>query len=288
RVGYKATHATGKRTAFVLTSRGCPFRCIFCHNIWADMPMRFILPERILEEIKYLVCDYQIQHVGLVDNDFFLNRNRARSFCELMIQKNPGVKWSTTARPDSLDEEIISFAARAGCTRIGLGFESGSQRILDLLEKRLNVQKNLEIARLCHKYNIEVAGLFVVGNPTETKEDIYLTWDFIKKAHLDTIRITVATPFPGTRLWKWCQERGYISPYLDFSDLYVTHGNIQIPDTFTPREVENVKKKLLIKAHLFNPKLRKNVFLRFCHDPVHMVRLICNSIPKFKIGFSQT
>ncbi|MCM8797520.1 MAG: cobalamin-dependent protein, partial [Candidatus Omnitrophica bacterium] len=55
RVGYKATHATGKRIAFVLTSRGCPFRCIFCHNIWADMPMRFILPERILEEIKYLV-----------------------------------------------------------------------------------------------------------------------------------------------------------------------------------------------------------------------------------------
>ena len=277
--GHKATHASGKRTAFILTSRGCPFRCIFCHNIWEGLPMRFTSPERIIEEIEYLFRDYRIQHVGLVDNDFFLNRAGCRAFCESMLRNDLGVTWATSARPDSLDEEILSLAARAGCRRIGLGFESGSQRILDLLDKKLDAHKNLESARLCHKYHIEVAGLFMVGSPTETRQDIRLTWDFIKKAQVDTIRITVATPFPGTRLWKQCQERGFIPPVVDFSRLYVTHGTIQIPDTFTPQEAENIKKELMLKAHLFNPKLRKSVLLRLCHDPIHVLKLVIKNLP---------
>jgi radical SAM superfamily enzyme YgiQ (UPF0313 family) len=276
----KVTNVTNKRTAFIMTSRGCPFQCIFCNNIWQKLPMRFTPPEKIIEEIDSLVHDYQVQHVGLGGNDFFLNKEKAHAFCKLMHKRGATVTWSTSARTDSLDEETISLAACAGCTMIGFGFESGSQRILDILNKKLTVQTNFEIAKLCHKHNIEVAGLIMVGNPTETMDDIRLTWDFIKKVHVDTLRITVATPLPGTTLWQLCKERGYIPENVDFSRFYVTRGFIQIPDTFSPKQAENIKKKLLLKAHLFNPKLRKKLIMRFCHDPFCLMKLVLKNIPR--------
>ena len=118
----------------------------------------------------------------------------------------------------------------------------------------------------------------MVGNPTETMEDIRLTWDFMKKAKLDSVSISVLTPFPG-QLWKQCEERGYIKPNIDFSTFYFTYGTVQIPDTFAPHTVENIKRKLLIKTYLYNPKIRGRFMRRVIKHPLLMFDKILEYMP---------
>ncbi|MEW6074793.1 MAG: radical SAM protein [Candidatus Omnitrophota bacterium] len=263
----------GAKMATMLSSRGCPFNCIFCHNTWRGIPVRFLRPEVMIEEIERLISHYGIRYIWFLDDEFFLNKSRASSFCEQLIRKRIKIHWATSVRPDSLDEGLVSIAALAGCKRLAFGFESGSQRILDVLNKRSNVEENLAIASLCHKYNIEVSGLIMVGNPTETKYDIKLTRDFIKKSKPDSLCISVLTPFPGTRLWEWCREQGYLpdARRIDFSNFYYTYATIQIPATFSTKEVERIKRNMLIEAYLFNQKMRKRFILKMFKHPIAML-----------------
>ncbi|OGW98903.1 MAG: hypothetical protein A2062_06265 [Omnitrophica WOR_2 bacterium GWA2_44_7] len=233
----------------------------------------------IIEELERLVRDYHTHYVLFVDDDFFWKKSRAMRFCELVIQKKLPICWATSTRPDSIDDELLKIASEAGCTRLAFGFESGSQRVLNVLKKRSDIDVNLTAAHLCHRYNIDVLGLFMVGNPTETKKDLQLTWEFIKKAKVNSLSVSVLTPFPGTQLWKQCEERGYIKPDIDFSTFYFTYGTVQIPDTFPPYIVEKFKRQLLIKAYLFNPNIRKKFLCRVCQHPILTFKKVLDYIP---------
>ncbi|MBP7088154.1 MAG: B12-binding domain-containing radical SAM protein [Candidatus Omnitrophica bacterium] len=274
----RSVHREGVRTATMHASRGCPFNCIFCHNTWRDTPVRFLSPEAMIQEVEQLIVNYNIKFIVFNDDNFFIDRKRAIRFCELILKKNFSITWATPTRPDSVDEEVLAIASQAGCKTLAFGFESGSQRILDVLNKKLSVQKNLDVIKLCRKYHIRTVGLFMVGNPTETKEDIRLTWNFIKKAKLDMIRIGPLTALPGTQLWDWCKKEGYIPEKIDFSNLYPNHASIQIPSTFLPRQIEIIKTKLIIKSYLLNGVWFKKVILSILRHPIHMVRLIFDEI----------
>ena len=126
----------GERMACFLTSRGCPFNCIFCHNSWRGTPVRGVSPEVIIEELERLIRDYRAHYVWFLDDNFFWKRNSALRFCELVIQKKLPVYWATSTRPDSIDDELLALAARSGCKRLAFGFESGSQRVLNVLNKK--------------------------------------------------------------------------------------------------------------------------------------------------------
>jgi len=241
--------------------------------------MRFQSPESVIEEIEYLIKDYNTQYIAFFDDDFFIDKNRAVKFCELLMKKNIKIPWRTLVRPDSLSEDILKIAVKAGCKRLTFGFESGSQRILDVMNKKSNVERNLSVVNLCRKYNVEVVGLFMIGNPTETKHDADLTWKFVKKANLDVFGIGATIPFPGTTLWKWCKDKGHISEGIDFSTFQSINTPIQIPDTFTPEQVQNIKTKFLIKAFLLCSRLRKRFFLFLIKHPFHICKVIFAHLP---------
>jgi radical SAM superfamily enzyme YgiQ (UPF0313 family) len=269
----------GAPSASLLSSRGCPHQCIYCHNTWRGTPVRFIPVEALMEEIKNLSTQYGIRYIRFLDDDFFLKKGRISDFCHRLIDGKLNVYWAASTRPDSVDDELLSLAAKCGCRRLAFGFESGSQRILDVLNKKSNVEDNLRVAHLCHKHNIDVLGSIMIGNPTETLKDIALTRDFIRKAKFDSIQISTTVPFPGTELWKWCEKDGLIPPDVDFTSFHFSRAPIQMPGTFPPAKIEDMKRKMIVETILFNPKIRNLHLKKFFLNPVASIEKILEFVP---------
>jgi len=207
------------KVAAMLTSRGCPFDCCFCHNSWKDLPYRFHSPERVVDELEDLVKNYHITSVFFIEDNFFVNKPRVRKICELIIERRINITWGANSRVDNIDPEMFKLAKKAGCRQITFGFESGSQRILDLLNKQSTVIQNIEAIKICNTLGIGVNGTVMIGNPTETMEEIMKTKSFIANSRIDRgVGICLTTPYPGTRLWGWCQKHNLVPSTFSWSD----------------------------------------------------------------------
>jgi len=189
------------KVASILTSRGCPYNCIFCHNSWRGIPYRFNSPERVISEVKYLIEKYHIQALFFIEDNFFVNKPRVKKICELMKRENINIIWGANSRVDNIDLEILQIAKKAGCRQVTFGFESGSQKILDVLNKKTTVEQNKRAIELCNKAGIIPQGTIMIGNPTETIEDVRATQQFLKESDIKSVGICITTPYPGTQLW---------------------------------------------------------------------------------------
>lgn len=233
------------RTGAILTSRGCPYRCIFCHNSWRGLPIRFNSAERAISEIRHLIETYHIEALFFFDDDIFAHKPRLKKICQLMIENKFDIFWACQSRVDDIDLETLRLMKEAGCRQIGFGFESGSQRILNILKKdTTTVEQNKQAIELCKKAGITPWGTFMIGNPTETVEDVRMTQRFIKESGIASIGVHVTTPFPGTELWQWCENKGLIPKKIDWSKF--TTGQLSIPacDTISQEDI----KKLYIET----------------------------------------
>ena len=229
-----------KATA-MLTSRGCPYDCVFCHNSWKGTPYRFNSPDRVISEIKSLEKDYDVHHIFFIEDNFFANRTRVKKICEKIIQERIEIIWGANARVDGITREILQIAKNAGCRQITFGFESGSQRILDALHKRTTVDQNKKAIQLCNEAGIIPQGTVMVGNPTETIEDVRATQQMLRESNIQSVGVCITTPFPGTMLWDWCKERGLIPSNYKWSDF--DYDRIAIPacDTIPPDIVKQLQ-----------------------------------------------
>ena len=151
----------GKRWATIFTSRGCPFQCTFCAGhlvmgrIWRPRSV-----ENVITEMEYLIEKYQIQHFDIEDDNFTLDKNRAKTICREIIKKSWKIEWSTPngIRADTVDEELIRKMKRAGCVRIIVAPESGNQWVVNnLMNKNINLNYVKKVVRWCQKYNLLVA-----------------------------------------------------------------------------------------------------------------------------------
>lgn len=229
------------RTGAILTARGCPYRCVFCHNSWRGMPVRYNSAERAFSEIKHLIERYNIKALFFFDDDIFAHKPRLKKICELMIQNKINLIWACQARVDHVDLETLRMAKEAGCRQIGFGFESGSQRILNILKKdTTTVEQNREAINLCQKAGIIPWGTFMIGNPTETIEDIRMTQQFIRQSGISSLGVHITTPFPGTELWQWCQEHNLMPESLDWSKFTTSQVSIPACDTISPEEIRRL------------------------------------------------
>lgn len=264
----------------VITMRGCPYSCIFCYNSWREAPIRFHSAEWVVSDIQSLIDQYNIQALYFADDDLFLNKKRLIKICQLMREKKIDLIWSCQARSDSIDLETLKMTKEAGCRQIQFGFESGSQRILDLLKnKTITIKQNRQAIELCRQVGISAFATFMVGNPTETIEDIQATFQFIKDSHIAKGGILITTPFPGTMLWKWCQEHNLIPERVDYSKLTMERLVIPACDTISPRNIEQLRNRMqnylypLTISEALN-KFRGNprAFLRAIKHPVRTLK----------------
>lgn len=204
----------------IIAARGCPFNCIFCHNSWRGLPVRINSAGKIIEEMKELENKYGTEAVFFMDDDFLFSNSRVLEFCKLYKKNKLKTIWGCQARVNSpgLNKETLKEMKEANCRQITFGFESGNQRILSMLKNNMTtVQQNQEAINLVRAAGILVTGSFMIGNPTETEEEIRQTKEFIIKNNLYS-GVGITTPYPGTKLWNMCIEKGLIPRHIDWSN----------------------------------------------------------------------
>ena len=239
------------RVASIIASRGCPYNCIFCHNTWRGMPYRFHSPERVISEIKSLIKDYNINALFFIDDNLFVNKPWLKEICQRIIDEKINIVWGCNARVDNLDLDVLKIAKTAGCRQLTFGFESGSQRILDILNKKTTVEQNVQAVKICKMLGVLSTGTFIIGNPTETIEDIRLTQQFIRENDIDNYGVCLATPYPGTVLWDWCQKKGLIPNNLKWDDFNFRALPIRVCESISEKELLRLYEET---AYLIKPR----------------------------------
>lgn len=233
------------RTASILTIRGCPYACVFCHNSWRGLPVRFHSPQRVISEIRQLIEIYHIRALFFMDDNLFANKERLQKICELMRQNKFEIIWGCQARVDSINLETLKAVKEAGCQQVNFGFESGSQRILDILKNRIvTIEDNKRAIKLCKEADLKIFATFMIGNPTETIEDVITTQQFILDNKIDEVGILFTTPYPGTKLWQWCEEHNLIPRAIDWSKLTTGELSISACDTLPPETIKELYQEI--------------------------------------------
>lgn len=202
----------------IIGGRGCPFNCIFCQwpQVMYGRKYRLRSPKNIVEEIEYdlkLFPQLKKGEFFFEDDTFTINKERAFLICEEIQKRNLKITWSANARPDIYDLKLFKEMRKCGCRELLVGFESGSQVILDNIKKNLEVEQSYKFIEVVKKAGIKVHGCFVLGLPGETKETIKETVDFALNLGVDTLQFSAAIPLPGTEFFRFCQENGLLKSH---------------------------------------------------------------------------
>jgi len=205
-----------RRYMGLFTSRACPYRCIYCHNMFGKR-FRARTPENVLKEIETLVKQYHINDFEVYDDIFNFDRTRALKIMELIIERNLNIMMSfpNGLRTDRLDYELLEKMKRAGVYYISIAVETASERVQKYIKKNLNLKKVNEMINACAKLGIFTRGFFMLGFPTETEEEIKKTIWFAVRSKLHTAYFFIVTPFKGTELGKIANPTDKI-PYRDY------------------------------------------------------------------------
>jgi len=198
----------------LFATRGCPYQCIYCYHDFMGMGYRQRSPENVINEIETLYKNYGVAYFHFIDDEFVMKKDFVYRFCSLMkglikTYDRP-FTWGCAGRVNLMTEDLILTMAEAGCVLIGYGIESGSQRMLDFIKKKVTVEQAKNAIRLTKKYLGWADCSFMIGYPGETKETIQETIDFCKELNLAPEVIFFLTPYPGTELYRMALAQGKI------------------------------------------------------------------------------
>lgn len=183
----------------VLFSRGCPFNCHFCANLTPGKT-RFRSPEHIIEEIMYLKKEYGIGGLAIKDDQsIHTNQNIARPMLESIAKTD--VKWRGQSRANNIHQDMVKLAKESGCLEIAVGIESVSQRVLEIINKRIDFDKAKEYLSLLKKEGIDRKLLLMLGLPGEPKDIANKTIDFIKETEPTNVLLSLFCPMPGSEIY---------------------------------------------------------------------------------------
>jgi len=201
-----------KPSATVFSSRGCPFNCIYCASkvMWKQR-IRLRSAENVLNEIDFLVKKHKIKEILFYDDHFVFDKKRLIDICNGLIKRKYDLTWGCMARVDSIDIETANLMKKAGCHIISFGVESGSQKMLDSMEKNVKVETIINAFKACKKAGINTKASFIFGSPGETQETIKETQNLLKIILPDYVWFFIMTPMPGTKLYKLHVESGIAS-----------------------------------------------------------------------------
>jgi radical SAM superfamily enzyme YgiQ (UPF0313 family) len=200
-------NAHGYSSVSMNTMRGCPYTCRWCSHSVYGVSYRRRSPEKTVEEIKHITEKYNPDMFWFVDDVFTVSHKWLNHVRKLLKEQNITIKFECISRSDRLDEEVLKTLKDMGCFRLWIGAESGSQKVLDLMDRRVDAIKTREIIKLTRRYGIEAGTFIMLGYPGEKKEDIYETVNHLKNANPDIFLTTVAYPIKGTPFFHEVEQR---------------------------------------------------------------------------------
>ena len=206
----------------MMTSRGCPYTCKFCTSPGPFGQMRRSYrgrsPENVVDEIEQCL-DLGIHEVLIYDDLFTTNRRRAIGICKEILERDLTVRFDIRSTVNQMDAELLGWLKKAGCVRINYGVESGSQDVVDVLDKRIKLERVRQIFRETKEVGIQTLGYFMIGSPGEGPQEIRKTIDFACELNPDYAHFSITTLFPGSELEQWARDRGILSgdPWRQFA-----------------------------------------------------------------------
>ncbi|MBI1935273.1 B12-binding domain-containing radical SAM protein [Candidatus Woesearchaeota archaeon] len=193
------------KEAKILSARGCPFDCAFCAQAAiSKRRMRYKSVQRVIDEIKYVHYTYGVDRVNFFDDTFIVDDRRVIKLCAGLKEiHDQGIlyDWHCLTRADRTDPELFRIMKQAGCSQVTYGIETGSQKILDIIQKETTVQENLNAIKIAKAAGIKVRAQMIVGLPGETEETVEETAEFIRQAPADSFGMHIFVPLPGGQIW---------------------------------------------------------------------------------------
>ena len=195
----------------IMTSRGCPYDCIFCFHAMGRK-WRARSAENVVEEIKWQVSEFGIRELLVYDDGFSLNRKRAEKICDLIISNNINIilQFPNGLRVDNLDYSLLNKLKKIGTWLIAIAPETGNPEIMKIIKKGFDHGKVIQIREMCRQLRIKTHGLFMIGFPFENRATILETIAFAKKLDCETVQFSKVIPFPKTELYEMLERDGGI------------------------------------------------------------------------------
>ena len=190
----------GHGSTAILTSRGCPYNCIYCSAKALNGKMRYRSPQNVYDEIKYVYDMYKIKQFRISDEMFTANPKRVLEICELI--KPLGLVWRISCRVKPLTKELLQIMKNAGCVEVSFGIESFDNNVLKGLNKKATAEDNAKALIMAKEVGLMTRVLFMIRTPYQTKDTVRKNIEWLKKVPYDTIACTSFVPLPGTPVWE--------------------------------------------------------------------------------------
>ncbi|ODS41277.1 MAG: hypothetical protein A7315_02065 [Candidatus Altiarchaeales archaeon WOR_SM1_79] len=236
-----------------ISSRGCPYHCTFCYQPWGHKP-RFHSVDFIINAIRLLKENYDIDFLSLQDDEFMADKARVREFCEKKNRYFPDLLWSCTGRVNIVarDEKIVKLMRNSGCVLISYGFESGSQRMLNSMRKGIMIDQMRKTVEISRKYKMPIPASFIIGMPGEDDKSCKETLDFCIRNNLPLDSLMFATPYPGAEIFNFALRTGKVDEN-HIHEFVMKLGDARdfttnLTDYFSDEELVNKREEMMEKA----------------------------------------
>ncbi len=222
----------------MITSRGCPNKCIFCvGSRMVGRKVRYLDVERVVDEFE-LLSTMKFRQINIVDDLFTANKNRCISICEEIVRRGIRHRWTAFARVDTVSKELLEAMKTAGCTTLCFGIESGNQEILNLVKKNITLEKAKAAVDLCNAAGIEPMTSYILGLPGETPETVRKTMEFARSLS-PMYGYHILAPFPGTEVREKAAEYG-MRILTDDWDLYDANRSVAESIHMSHEEIDRI------------------------------------------------
>lgn len=233
--------------ASLVTSRGCPNRCIFCDRSVFGASCHGYSADYVVRMIRELYDVHGVREIAFEDDTFVTFRSRLAEICRRLIDMKLDLSWSCLGRVNHVEAATLALMQQAGCWQISFGIESGAQPILDTIRKNVTLAQIRSAVALCRVAGIKSKGFFIVGHPGETAETLRQTIDFALELPLDDLSVTMLTPFPGTELQARAAEFGSFD--ADWAKMNLLNA-VFVPYGLTADDLEVAQRELLRRFYL--------------------------------------